>query len=129
MSLQRRVRELADARGRAESSGWQRHGDLAPRAARAEITQRDTRDEHDALDGGERRLVSVGSQRLQRRYLEEALHHEHEEIEIETNHRGDGVYPAGPTLELRTVERPQRDREHHARDDAGADGGSESVER
>src|SRR5437879_5895232 len=53
--------------------------------------------EHDELRKCEWRLVLGLCKRMQRRNLLERLHHQHEKIEIETDHRSDDVDPApGP---------------------------------
>jgi hypothetical protein len=66
---------------------------------------------------------------MQRRYFFERLHHQHEQIEVKTNHGADDVDPAPRPCEMLCVTRKNRKCEERQRYDAETDGRRETMKR
>jgi len=79
---------------------------------------RDESHECDCLCCGERRFVLRGSQRMQRRNLEERLHDQHEKIQVQRGDRRRNVDPAPGTAQRMDIQGHDRRRQQDQRDDA-----------
>ena len=85
--------------------------------------------EDDELREFERRLGLRRGQRMQRRNFFKRLHHQHEQIEVKTNHGADDVDPAPRPCEMLCVTRENRKCEERQRYDAETDGRRETMKR